>query len=128
MKQWRRAQEQNERKRKSAGGIPGEIKKQDDSNLLRTKEHKYVPKYFEDYELILAKEREQIIMQQTESKRARVQEEQALAEHDKLLEAQYARGMEILKRPCSIFQGSLHAGLVEFVREEIRKEKNPRST
>ena len=72
MKQWRRAQEQNERKRKSAGGIPGEIKKQDgtaattlidDSNLLRTKEHKYVPKYFEDYELILAKEREQIIMQ-----------------------------------------------------------------
>ena len=27
MKPWRRAQEQNERKRKSAGGIPGEIKK-----------------------------------------------------------------------------------------------------
>ena len=81
MKQWRRAQEQNERKRKSAGGIPGEIKKLagsrvpaaltelaattllEDFNLLRTKEHKYVPKYFEDYELILAKEREQIIMQ-----------------------------------------------------------------
>ena len=63
MKQWRRAQEQNERKRKSAGGIPGEIKKQEDFSLLRTKEHKYVPKYFEDYELILAKEREQIIMQ-----------------------------------------------------------------
>ena len=58
MKQWRRAQEQNERKRKSAGDIPGEIKKLastaattllEDFNLLRTKEHKYVPKYFEDY-------------------------------------------------------------------------------